>query len=682
MATSGAFETNFSPGFTLRVEWAESNVDTANNCSDITAIAYLIAAAQSNIYSSAAKSISLTINGSTYSGTCTVGITAGQKKELFRATLADIAHTSDGSKSVSISCTLGIQVTLSGTYISSVTKSGTATLTKIARKSTLSISNTNRTLGVEQTLTINRNASSFTHTLTYTCGSASGTIATKTTGTSIKFTPPLSLAAQNTKGTKVSIYYTLTTYSGSTAIGTHKPSAVSYTIPASVAPSLTESDITVTDAEGYSDTYGNPVKGLSRLSISVSPTMAQGSAITAYDITANGARYNAASVTTDALKTAGDNTINATVTDGRGRTASASKSVTVLDYAAPAITKLSVGRCNADGTANDQGEYTKVAFNSLVTSLSNKNNAAYKLKYKKAAAETFTEQSISIDSGEDKYNLTNKALIFAAESGSAYNVVVEVTDNFNTTARSTAVSTAFSLMHWNAAGNGIAFGKLSEKQTAVEFGMDMYDKSGLIIGNGLASYTGSGDAAIDPDTTLDHLILTNKNTPTTAFHYVQTFFYVSKEDASNKAQIAIPYSATGSIYHRFKTGGVWSEWRRVVNSDEAAEYIVEQGGNDDWTWRKYSSGLCEIWGYFRHENVAVTNAQGNGFYSVAVSTPTFPFEIIAGSLNMSITAANAGTWFTTTNGGSATTFLSYRINRWQSGTVSVTGAVQIKARWK
>ena len=54
------------------------------------------------------------------------------------------------------------------------------------------------TLGEEQTLTITAYDDSYTHTLEYVCGSASGTIVEKTGDTSIKWTPPIELAAQNT----------------------------------------------------------------------------------------------------------------------------------------------------------------------------------------------------------------------------------------------------------------------------------------------------------------------------------------------------------------------------------------------------------------------------------------------------------------------------------------------------
>ena len=116
----GSFSNQFTKGFTLKVEWTESGVDVATNTSDLTVTAYLVAASGYYINSTAKKNISLTINGTTYSGTCYVGLSKGETKELFKQTVANIAHNADGSKAVAISCALGIKATLNDTYFSNV----------------------------------------------------------------------------------------------------------------------------------------------------------------------------------------------------------------------------------------------------------------------------------------------------------------------------------------------------------------------------------------------------------------------------------------------------------------------------------------------------------------------------------------------------------------------------------
>lgn len=76
-------------------------------------------------------------------------------------------------------------------------------------------------IGSSTTITITRDKSSYTHTITYTFGNATGTIATKTTNTSIAWNPTAStLYAQMTNVTRRSGTITCQTYEGNTLIGT------------------------------------------------------------------------------------------------------------------------------------------------------------------------------------------------------------------------------------------------------------------------------------------------------------------------------------------------------------------------------------------------------------------------------------------------------------------------------
>lgn len=457
MAKSGSFYKTFSTGYKLLIEWSESNIDSANNQSDITVTAKLVANSSYYINSSASKDISLTINGTKYSSTCTVGISSGGTKTLMTKTVSNINHGSDGSKSVSISCTLGIAVTLSGTYVSSVSASGTATLTKIERESTLSASN--GTLGTEQTLSVSRQSSSFTHTITYSCGSASGTIVSKSSSTSIAWTPPLSLAQQNTTGTSVSVKLTITTYNGDTKVGSSYTKTITCSIPSSVKPSVS---ISVSDPNGYADTYGGYVKGKSKIAVSITASGSHGSTIKSYSTTVNGSTYTGSSVTTDFVKSSGELEIKTTVTDSRGRTATASKKITALAYSDPVISAIKSFRSDESGNASSSGGYITVQFTAAVTSLSSKNSATYVLKYKKGSDSSYT--SVTLSDYANAYNPTNAKYTFVADASKSYSINLTVTDAFNSTTKSTAGSSASKL--WSLLdrikGKGIAFGKIAE----------------------------------------------------------------------------------------------------------------------------------------------------------------------------------------------------------------------------
>lgn len=113
-------------------------------------------------------------------------------------------------------------------------------------KTTPKLSASSVDLGSSITINLSsRLLSSYTHTLTYSFGSASGTIATKTSGSSVSFTPPISLAAQIPSAMSGTMTITCTTYTSSgTSLGS---AAVSLTVkvPSSAKTSLSLSTSSV-----------------------------------------------------------------------------------------------------------------------------------------------------------------------------------------------------------------------------------------------------------------------------------------------------------------------------------------------------------------------------------------------------------------------------------------------------
>ena len=497
---------------------------------------------------------SCTINGTkyTFASTFNTSHTSSGSQTIFTKTL-NISHNSDGTKTLSVSASYN-------TYISSGTVSASASkvLTTIPRKSTLAASN--GTLGTSQKLTVTRQATSFTHTITYKCGSASGTICTKSSSTSISWTPPLSLASQNTTGTSVSITFTITTYSGSTNIGSNIKT-ISCAIPSSVKPSCT---VTVTDPTGNADTYGAFVRGLSKFKVVVTPTTSYGSAISAYKTTANGATYTTASFTTGVLSSSGTLKVVATVTDKRKRSGSTTVSKTVINYSNPIVSKLQVKRCNEDGSENDRGEYVQVTFSASITSLNNKNTASYRLRYKKSSDGTYTE--VALTDFANNYTVTDATYIFAADSGSSYDVEFSATDSHGTTTRITTASTAFTLMHWNTAGNGMGIGKISELENVLDVGVQTRFFGGIMY------------MVLEPETDLNDVRTPNfyVGDELREFNYTNcpvsngTFTLVvesSGVDGQVKQRYTYCSKTASRVYERFYYQSTWGEWVCVSDFD-------------------------------------------------------------------------------------------------------------------
>ena len=550
MATSGSKSITVTNYDTLKFSWSEKTKDITNNKTTISWKLELISTTYGKIISSVLKDWSVTVNGEKYSGTNYVSIENNATKTLASGTTT-IEHNSDGTKTFSYSFSQEFAINFNSEYIGTKSGSGTGTLDTIPRKSTLSVSN--GTLGTEQTLTVARHSDEFTHTIVATCGDQTKTICTKSKTESIKFTPPLEWASENTSGTSLSVNYTITTYNGSSSLGSN-----SYTktcsIPSSVAPSCS---VSVTDPEGYLSIYGGYIKGLSKFKVVVTPTLAHDSPIASYSVKANGSTYTEASFTTDVLKSSGSLQVEATVKDKRGRSGSKTVNATVLDYSPPVISKLTVGRCNANGTANDKGEYVKVTYSGNVTSLNNKNTAKWVLQYKKSSAANYT--SVELHSGAI-YSIADGTYIFAADSGSSYDVRLEVTDNFGTTPKTTSASTGFTIMHYLANGLGIAFGKIAEISGVLDIGFKTRFMGGIlqpILADG-----------VDFNTIMTPNTYSGKNASTSGYancpissEYSFSLEVIAASENSQLIQRLTTFNKSlPVVYERVYSGGSWGAW--------------------------------------------------------------------------------------------------------------------------
>lgn len=322
----------------------------------------------------------------------------------------------------------------------------------------------NGTLGSALTISVTKNNSAFTSTITYKCGSASGTIADKSTATSISWTPPTSLANQNTTGTSLSCTLAFQTYSGTSLVGTSSKT-ITLTIPSSIVPTVS---FTITDGTNNLTQFGAYVQGKSTMKIAISASGAGGSSISKYSTSANGSTYTSASFTTGVITSSGTLTISVTVTDSRGRTASASKTITVLSYVAPKISALSVIRCNASGTAASNGAYLKVIFSAQITSLNSKNTKSYQLLYKKKSVSSYT--TVTLSNYANSYSVSNGTHVFAAETNSSYDIILKANDYFTSSSLSAVGPTITQIWSILKNGAGFAIGKIAELASTFDVG--------------------------------------------------------------------------------------------------------------------------------------------------------------------------------------------------------------------
>ena len=136
MASSGTIEKKFHGGSTggyyIGIDWRIVSQDKSSNSSIVHATAYIRASGSDyTIKSSAKKNITLTVNGTQFSGTSLVGLSAGQKRVLLNNENIRVPHNSDGTKTCTFAMSATVGLTLSGTYYGTISHSGSATLDKI-----------------------------------------------------------------------------------------------------------------------------------------------------------------------------------------------------------------------------------------------------------------------------------------------------------------------------------------------------------------------------------------------------------------------------------------------------------------------------------------------------------------------------------------------------------------------
>lgn len=370
-----------------------------------------------------------------------------------------VSHSDDGTGSANLSAEWHSGFTSSYTP-SSLSVSQTVTLPTIPRASTVSGS---LTLGSAGVITVNRASTSFTHTVKLKCGTEQVTLCTKSTTTSLSYTPPLSWAAYNVNGTTVDITATTTTYDGDTVMGT-ATNVLSAAIPASVKPTLS---ISLEDTAGYKDTYGW-VQSKSKLKVTYTASGAQGSAIASKSLTIGG--ESADPDGENALSKSGSIVVLASVTDTRGRTASVRSTITVTAYAPPSISDLTFARGTYSSNTwseSANGADLKVTLNCSV-SVSTATitfYADYTEKAKLLSQESGEKVAYLVDFGTD----TTQQLKVKVEDAFGGSVVREMT-----------VPTVAVILNLNFANMSACFGGVAERSKSVEFKLPVFFQDSLL----------------------------------------------------------------------------------------------------------------------------------------------------------------------------------------------------------
>ena len=547
MALSSVFSTS-NQYIKYQIELIQNSQSIANNTSNVT-VKIWIWRTNSGYTSRGSGTITYSINGTTYTQALTSDDKITSTKTAFSTKTVTVSHNADGSKAVACSASISHEV------FSADTNSYNFTLTTIPRASTPTIVGTVN-IGSAIQINTNRASSSFTHTLTYKFGSASGTIATNV-GSTYNWTIPASLANQIKSATSGVLTITCDTYSGSAKIGTKSITRTAY-VPNTAAFKPTINSVTVSEGNTL-NTLRVYIQGISKLTVTTAATGGY-SDIDNIKTEIEGSFYTGTTITSNILKNSGAATVKVIVTDTRGRSVEKTLSYTSNAYQSPTINVFRVSRCLSDGTLDEDGAYVKVDIGTVISDINN-NATALQLSYKEENATTYTTITDSNLNNSPPYEYSTSFVVsgITFSSDNLYNFKLVLSDTFSSVEKSASISTAKPIIDIKADGTGVAFFKVC-KDSGVHFGRAIYDSEDVEIRNGLAVYQ---SPQIDPDITNEPLVLTETGGPTGDLWYIQTFFYESKSATSNRAQLAVPYNALNGIYYRYYFDGAWSAWTQA-----------------------------------------------------------------------------------------------------------------------
>ena len=385
---------------TLRFGWWQDSQSIANNNSVVGWHLQLVTTGGS-ISSSASKSWNVTVNGSNYSGTCTIGIGTNSTKTLASGSTT-IAHNADGTKSFSFSFSLQFDINYSGVgWIGTKSGSGSGTLSTIPRTS--SVSSTNANIGENITISINRASSSFTHTLTYSFGNLSGTIASKTSSTSVSWTLPTSFYAQIPNSRSSWGRIICDTYSGSTKIGSSDCRFDAYVKESTNKPGISATVVDVNDTtKALTGDENKLIKYYSRVKFSITSSPKNNAGTKSININYNGKNFTGGSGNswTDYFSDVVSGSYRCSVTDTRDFTTSVDVNKTLINYV-KITCALSVSNPTASGecTLTIKGNYFNGSFGA-------------------------TNNSLTVQYKQNGGNWTN---VTATLSGNTYTATVELT---------------------------------------------------------------------------------------------------------------------------------------------------------------------------------------------------------------------------------------------------------------
>ena len=506
--------------------------------------------------------------------------TSGEEYTLASGS-STISHNADGTKTLPISCTFNPNNGLHGT----ITVSASLSLTTIPRSSSVSVSA--GTIGSSVTININRQSSSFKHTVRYAWAGKSGTIATNV-DTSTSWTIPLEFANDipNSASGTGTIY--VDTYSGSTKTGTQS-TTLTASVPANVKPTFT--GVSLSDLNGAAqnlipkaDTF---IQVISNIKVAFNGAVGSyGSSITGYyaEIVGKNQSTSSNGGSLGIMNYHGTIKIRASVSDSRGRWSDTKEvSVTVLEYFAPALS-FSIARTGSTSSTLTATRNAKIA--PLTVAGSQKNSMTLTFKVARLGTTNFqVDTGPATGSWTSISNLVNSQANLAGNylANQSWVVIGTLEDKFTRSDFMVNVATESVVLSYDRSGVGV--NKIRERG-ALDVKGDIYANDQPIQQYQLTNNNG-GPLWFDgrPNVTNVNLLdrpgqyyidRTARGNPNGQWGHLFHYSNYGKNDGDYKEAIQLFYGNNGQVYfrhHRWsKTVDDWENWIEYISKNDMQKY--------------------------------------------------------------------------------------------------------------
>lgn len=492
--------------------------------------------------------------------------TSGEEYTLASGS-STISHNADGTKTLPISCTFNPNNGLHGT----ITVSASLSLTTIPRSSSVSVSA--GVIGSAVTININRQSSSFKHTVRYAWAGKSGTIATNVDA-SATWTLPLDFANDIPNSASGTGTIFVDTYSGSTKTGTQS-TTLTASVPANVKPTFT--GVSFSDLNGAaqnlipnSDTF---IQVISNIKVAFNGAVGSyGSSITGYYAEIIGKNQSTSSNggSLGIMNYHGTIKIRASVSDSRGRWSDTKEvSVTVLEYFAPALS-FSIARTGSTSSILTVTRNAKIA--PLTVAGRQRNTMTLTFKVAKLGTNAFT-----VDNGQATGSWTSISNLVNSQANLAGNylanqswvVIGTVEDKFTRTEFMVNVPTESVVLSYDRSGIGV--NKIRERG-ALDVKGDIYANDQPIQQHQLTRNNG---ISILTKESLDNILKNGMyyshsapNRPRNQNGWLLVQVY---DDAQYVVQTYWT-AATETMLVRYRIANKWGEWKEVTTRDDIQKY--------------------------------------------------------------------------------------------------------------